>query len=198
MTENKYSKSVISKMNNERGKRLEKMILAGCSHYQKKRIAKIEKTPEPFSVKKILPKGQFVGQFHKNEKAQPDFAGTLNTGRSIIFEAKATVEDRINQSVVSKNQADDLDFHLSLGAYAGVCVEVNKTVAFVPWIIWRNMDEFFGRKYITEKELEPYSVETSGYILFLNYVNPNPNNYNDYKLYGGLDFAHSVRSGEAD
>ncbi|GGC88231.1 Holliday junction resolvase RecU [Enterococcus wangshanyuanii] len=192
MTEKKYSKSEISKMNNERGKRFEKMILAGCSHYQKKQIAKIGKTPEPFSFKKKLPKGQFVGQFRRSEKAQPDFAGTLNTGRSIIFEAKTTHEDQISQSVVSKNQADELDIHLSLGAYAGVCVEVNKTVAFVPWIIWKNMDEFYGRKFMTEKELKAYAVETPGHILFLNYVNSNPNNYNDYKLYGGLDFANSV------
>ncbi|EOJ53967.1 hypothetical protein IGL07_002178 [Enterococcus sp. DIV1368f] len=52
-----YSKSVQSKMKNEQGKRFEKLILAGCDYYKKKGMAIIEKTPEPFSVKRKMQGG---------------------------------------------------------------------------------------------------------------------------------------------
>ncbi len=83
-----YSKSVQSKMKNEQGKMFEKLILAGCDYYKKKGMAIIEKTPEPFSVKRKMQGGQFIGQFHKNQKAQPDFQGTLTGGRSIILKLR--------------------------------------------------------------------------------------------------------------
>lgn len=182
-----YSKSDISKMNNARGKLFEKSILAGCIHYLNSGIAKVEKTPEPFSVKRKLAKGQFVGQFKRTEKAQPDFSGTLDNGCSIIFEAKATIESEIQKSVVSKKQSDDLDVHTSLGAYTGVCVQVNKTTAFIPWSIWSHMEEFYGRKYMTESEVASFAIKTPGHILFLDYVDSD--NFYSYKNYGGVNFA---------
>lgn len=165
-----YSKSVQSKMKNEQGKMFEKLILAGCDYYKRKGTAIIEKTPEPFSVKRKMQGGQFVGQFHKNQKAQPDFQGTLTGGRSIIFEAKSTLEDKIKQSVVSDAQFNYLKLHEELGACAGVCVQVRKTYAFIPFSIWKDMKELYGRKYMTENEIKKFEVNTFGYIAFLDYV----------------------------
>ena len=165
-----YDRSFKSKMNNDQGQLFEKMILLGCDHYKKKGLAVVEKTPEPFSVKKKMANGAFIGQFQKSKKAQPDFQGTLAGGRSIIFEAKTTQEDRIKQSVVSTAQSDYLRMHTELGACTGVCVQVRKTYAFVPFSIWDDMKILYGRKYMTEEELKEYEITTFGFIGFLDYV----------------------------
>ena len=102
------------------------MILLGCDHYKKKGLAIVEKTPEPFSVKKKMTNGAFIGQFHKSKKAQPDFQGTLAGGRSIIFEAKTTQEDRIKQSVVSTAQSDYLRMHTELELVQGCACKLEK------------------------------------------------------------------------
>lgn len=182
MTETKSQKS---KQNNAQGKIFEKMILAGCKEYRQKGIAEIEKTPEPFSVVKLLGKGKFTGQFHKNQKAQPDFQGTLNNGRSIAFEAKCTTDIQIKKSVISKAQQEYLQYHTELGAYTGVCVLVNKTCGFIPWIIWTNMKEFYGRQYMTEEEVENFAVETFGHIRFLNFLDKET--FYGYEKFGGAE-----------
>lgn len=164
-----YSRSDRSRKNNDQGKQFEKLILAGCTYYEQKGIAIIEKTPEPFGVVKKFKDGTFTGRFHK--KAQPDFQGTLSNGRSIIFEAKSTESDRINQNVLTMAQQEYLENHFKLGAYVGVCVQIRKTYAFIPWKIWRSMKEDKGRKYMTESEISFYSIKTPGFISFLEYQN---------------------------
>ncbi|MBO0445583.1 Holliday junction resolvase RecU [Enterococcus ureilyticus] len=168
-----YSRSDRSRRNNSKGKQLEKLILAGCTYYQQKGIAAIEKTPEPFGVLKKYNDGTFLGRFYR--RAQPDFQGTLSDGRSIIFEAKSTEDDRINQSVLTKAQHDYSELHYQLGAYVGVCVQIKKIYAFIPWEIWRQMKEVYGRKYLTEKEAAVYSVKTPGFIGFLEYQDKESN-----------------------
>src|SRR5699024_8307812 len=117
---------------------LEQMIEAGCNEYRVKQLAMIEKTPEPFRVKKINSQSKtFTAYF--TGKAQPDFKGTLKGGMAICFEAKMTTSDKLKKDVVTPNQSACLDMHAGLGALCGVCCMIKHTVAFVPWGIWKDM-----------------------------------------------------------
>lgn len=161
----KYSQNVQNRMNNAHGDFLEKMIDQACLYYRNSGVAMIEKTPEPFKVMKKLGKGRFEGQFLGH--AQPDYKGTLKGGRAIAFEAKMTTTDRLKQSVITNFQAECLEHHYQMRAEVGVCCLINKTAAFVPWRIWKQMKQFFGRKYLTEEDLKKYQVPTIGYVDFL-------------------------------
>lgn len=163
------SRNYQNRINNDLGDIFEKMIDQGCWYYRTKEIALIEKTPEPFRVKQILGDGRMI--VYPIGKAQPDYKGTLWDGRAIVFEAKMTTTDRLKKSVITQNQAALLDLHQKLGAMAGVCCMIKKTVGFIPWSDWQNMKAKYGRQYILEEELEEYQVATPGYIDFLNKTN---------------------------
>lgn len=153
-------------MNNNKGKQLEDAISLACKYYRSKEIAMIEKTPEPFRTTKTNRDGTFSGRFTGN--AQPDFQGTLAGGRSIVFEAKATSTDRLKKSVLTPEQSDQLQLHYDLGAISGVCCNIGKTYAFVPWLRWSNMKEHYGRLHLLEEELKEFEVRTPGYVDFLS------------------------------
>ncbi|MGI6155029.1 MAG: Holliday junction resolvase RecU, partial [Enterococcus lemanii] len=156
----------VNKKSNAQGKIFEKLIEMGCQKYAMLGKAFVEKIPEDFQPQEIDKKTKKAIGYYKS-KAQPDFQGTLAGGRSVCFEAKMTNEKKINQSRVTKNQSACLDHHESLGAYVGVCCQINKTIAFIPWKNWKKMKEEFGRKYITEEELKKYQVPTPMYVDFL-------------------------------
>lgn len=104
------------------------------------------------------------------KQAQPDYGGTLKGGRSIYFEAKHTDDERIEQRRLTQEQQDDLEAHHKLGAIAFVLVSVSLTDFYrVPWPVWRDMAEIYGRKYMTHAELSRYEVPaTAGFIKFLH------------------------------
>lgn len=158
-------------MSNDQGQMFERLIDQACLHYRVKGIAVIEKTPEPFRVKKKNSDGTFTGWFTGN--AQPDYKGTLAGGQAIVFEAKMTGKDRIKRSVITDHQAACLDAHQELGALTGVCCMIKRTAAFVPWNVWKNMRQIYGRQYILEKELINFQVPTPGYIDFLYHHQKN-------------------------
>ena len=151
------------------GEQFEKMITTACNYYRDRGIAQIEKTPEP--MKQLGPKNQ-RGQFlaHYLKQAQPDYGGTLKGGRSIYFEAKHTDDDRIEQRRLTQEQQDDLEAHHKLGAIAFVLVSFGLCDFYrVPWPVWRDMADIFGRKYIKQSELERYEVPSVAcYIKFLD------------------------------
>lgn len=156
----------VNKKSNAQGKIFEKLIEMGCQKYAMLGKAFVEKIPEDFQPQKIDKTTKKATGYYKS-KAQPDFQGTLDGGRSICFEAKMTMTDKLHQKVITKNQADCLDRHEALGAYVGVCCMIKRTAAFIPWENWKKMKEEFGRKYITESELAKYQVPTPLYIDFL-------------------------------
>lgn len=87
----------------------EQWILRGCDWYWDKEIAYIEKTPEPMRPIKVYGdrrKGQFIAIYTK--QAQPDFKGTLYDGSTIIFDAKSTSQDILQQSAVTDEQRKNL------------------------------------------------------------------------------------------
>jgi recombination protein U len=155
----------MNKLNNAQGQHFESEILAGCRYYEQHKIAMIDKTPEPFKVTKKSKDGIFTGRF--GTAAQPDFQGTLHGGRSIMFEAKRTGKDRINQNVLTDTQMQVLEKHNRLGALCGVCVSIQDDFFFIPWNVWRDMKELYGRKYIMGADVIEYKVKFDGAVYFL-------------------------------
>ena len=121
-----------------------------------KMVWALKKTPEPMKVLRQLEDGKFVACFAK--KAQPDFQGTLSSGRAVMFEAKSTRTGKIEQSAVTKEQADFLDEHLKMNALCFVVVSYGDVYAAVPWSDWKRMKEMFGHKYMTREESQKYRI----------------------------------------
>ena len=117
----------------------------------------------------VLVEGELTSRSY-TKQAQPDYGGTLKGGRSIYFEAKHTDDERIEQRRLTQEQQDDLEAHHKLGAIAFVLVSVSLTDFYrVPWPVWRDMAEIYGRKYMTHAELSRYEVPaTAGFIKFLH------------------------------
>ena len=153
-------------VNNAQGHSFEEYIKAGCAYYSARGRAEIDKTPEPFRVMEKLGGGIFKGRF--TAPAQPDFQGTLAGGRSIVFEAKHTTTDRLKRDVLTGEQQDTLARHHMMGAVAAVCAGIGNNFFFVPWVVWRDMKQHFGRKYVTAANLEPFRVRFNGAVLFLD------------------------------
>lgn len=155
--------------NNAQGHLFENAIEAACNTYRDTGRAEINKTPEPFRVLSKSYNGIFTGRFTAH--AQPDFQGTLVDGRSIVFEAKTTSCSRMKRDVLTTEQQNSLERHTNLGAVAAVCICIGDKFFFIPWTIWRDMKEHYGRKYITADDVEEYRVKFNGTVLFLDRVN---------------------------
>lgn len=155
------------------GEQFEDMISASLIWYEDKGVACIEKTPEPMKpLQKPNSRGQFLACFLK--AAQPDYKGTLAGGRSVVFEAKHTDNDRIKYDRLTDEQVDRLKLHHKLGAVAFVLVSFGLRDFYrVPWEVWRDMKEIFGRKYIKQAELEPYRMQyIAGVLKLLEGIEP--------------------------
>jgi len=143
-----------------KGIQFESEIDRAFDYYKQTGYAAVEKTPEPMHIIQRLENGKFIACFEK--KAQADYKGTIKGGRTVIYEAKYTSTDRIEQSRVSAEQTEYLDLHNELGARCFViCGFRSGAVFLVPWAVWRTMKEKFGHKYVTEENLKPYSVKRS-------------------------------------
>lgn len=159
-----------NRVNNAQGQHFEREILAGCRIYEHHGIATIDKTPEPFRVtSKNHRTGEFTGRFSTH--AQPDFQGTLHGGRSIMFEAKRTGKDRITRNVLTDTQMEILEKHNRLGALCGVCICIQDDFFFIPWNVWRDMKEMYGRQYLKAEDIEEYKVRFDGAVYFLDRLN---------------------------
>lgn len=151
------------------GEFFERVIEFSCMYYKKIGAADIQKTPEPMRVLAPLDrkKGTFKACFAK--QAQPDFKGVLQGGQAVIFEAKHTESNRIEQNRLTDEQIINFDSQHKLGAKCFVLVSFEiKRFYKVPWIVWRDMQEVFKKKSVNEKDLAPYKVEyKSGVLQFL-------------------------------
>jgi recombination protein U len=156
------------KQNRAVGAMFEQMIDAACRYYRQAGIAEIDKTPEAMKpLGHQNGKGQFLACYTK--KAQPDFKGTLKGGCSIVFEAKITSAEKMQQSVVLKQQAEALERHRKLGAQCFILISFSFQKFYrVPWVVWRDMKEKYGRKYIKPEDIPQYEVKLfRGMIDFL-------------------------------
>ena len=139
------------------GKSFEELIAFACGRYRDAGEACIVKTPEPFAVYSRTKEGLFMGRFTA-AKAQPDFQGIVKGGKSIIFEAKFTSKDRIQQSVITETQAKILDDHEALGGLCYAAVSIENRYFWIPWNVLKNMKEIYGHKYVKPEEIEEYEV----------------------------------------
>lgn len=154
--------------NRAAGQYFEQMIEAACREYRQAGVAEIDKTPEAMKpLGHSNGKGQFLACYTK--KAQPDFKGTLKGGGSVVFEAKFTSADRIQQSVVLPQQMEALERHRMLGAECFILVSFDFDSFYkIPWEVWREMKERYGRKYLTPADIPEYRVcQVRGVIDFL-------------------------------
>jgi len=153
------------------GKRFEERLDKSFAYYRAHGFAIVEKTPEPMCPVQNMGNGKFLAFFEK--KAQPDYKGTIKGGRTVMFEAKFTGTGRIEQSRVLKGQADYLNQHQELGARCYVIAGFSTGAVYrFPWNIWRNMKKHFGRKYVTEADVEiaayQVPVKRDGILLLLD------------------------------
>ena len=159
-----YRAIVTGRRNRAAGEHWEGMIAAACEYYSQQHKAEIEKTPEPMRPIRPLGNGQFVAHFKK--KAQPDYKGTLAGGRAIVFEAKHTDGDRLQHSVVLAEQAQKLNNHMRLGAECFIIISFGFEKFFkVPWKVFRDMKNIYGRKYIKPEDIREYEIKYTGGVL---------------------------------
>lgn len=153
-------KQYLGKLVRAMGKRFEDRLARSFEYYQHTGMALVEKTPEPMRILRRLDNGKFIACFEK--KAQPDYKGTIKGGRTVVFEAKFTSSDKIEESAVLQHQADYMDMYTALGARSFVLVGfASGNVYKVPWGDWKTMKQRYGHKHATEAELEPYRVKTA-------------------------------------
>lgn len=151
------------------GERFEQQIEIACEIYRRSGRADIQKTPEPVKPLRPMGDGRFLAVY--TTKAQADFKGTLRGGRSILFEAKSTSTERMEQKRVTVQQSEQLERAYQLGAEVFVlCQFCGNGVYRIPWSFWREMKERVGRKYITAADVKEYKIEVcgSGLLAFLD------------------------------
>lgn len=166
--------------NRRAGESFEDMIAASLLWYEQRGWTCTEKTPEPMKpLSKPNKKGQFLACYEK--KAQPDFKGTLSGGRSVVFEAKHTDGDKIDYSRLTDKQVEKLSTHHDLGAAAFVIVSFGLQDFYrIPWPVWRDMKNLYGRKHMKQQDCEPYRVQYIAGVL---------------KLLEGIDLYYGKREG---
>lgn len=149
------------------GEHFENMISASLSWYEDRGVACVEKTPEPMKpLRAPNRQGQFLACYVK--AGQPDYKGTLTGGRAVVFEAKHTDGDRIEYSRLTDEQITKLSKHHALGAVAFVLVSFGLQDFYrIPWEVWRDMRDIYGRKHIKQAELGEYRVQYIAGVLKL-------------------------------
>ena len=163
----KVQNQIKGAVNRRNGQLFEGLIQSACIRYEMDDVAYIEKTPEPMRpISGQRRDGSFIAVFEK--KAQADYKGTLKGGKAIGFEAKHTEADRIKREAVSDEQEKCLDKMMNMGAVCFVLVSFGfRSFYKVPWGVWKNMKQIYGRKYLKPEDIEQYKVEHIGYLKFL-------------------------------
>ena len=163
--EQRYKRQIAGARSRIAGEIFENQIEGSLRWHFDRGLLKSTKTPEP--MKPIRPMGK-AGQFlaHYEKKAQVDFCGTMYGGRSVRFEAKQTDSDRFEHKRLTDEQMDDLRDHQKLGALCFVllCFGFDRFYR-VPWQVWENMKEIYGRKYVTERDVQQFRIPVSSGVL---------------------------------
>jgi len=156
-------------VNRAQGKHFEDYIDLALRYYDQRGEAAIEKTPEPMRPTKDLGNGKFIAYYEK--QAQPDYKGVLKGGRAVIFEAKYTSAEKMEQSRVTREQSDTLDHYEAMGAVCFVVAAFDRRGYYrIPWETWRRMKELYGRKYIKPEDVDGFRLQAgrSGALLILD------------------------------
>lgn len=142
----------------------EKMVDSSLRWYAQNELAFVQKTPEPMKPIRTLGNGRFVACYTK--QGQPDYKGTRRGGQAIVFDAKHTDNDKIEQSRVAEEQWEELERHHRLGAEAFILVSFGlKDIYKVPWTDWRDMKQQTGKKHLKQSEMEKYRVNIENMVM---------------------------------
>ncbi len=153
-----FEKQLMGSRSRASGAAFEKLIEASCEVYKSRKLAYIEKTPEPMRpISGADRQGKFTAIY--TAAAQPDYKGTLAGGRAIVFEAKHTDSDTMKQERLTLAQAEALSMHYALGALCFVLISIKDRCFVIPWHEWKYMKQSFGRKYITAANIKEYEVK---------------------------------------
>ena len=148
------------KKNRAEGKAFEAILDRSFDYFNDKGFCQIDKTPEPMKILKRLSNVRFIACFLK--KAQPDYKGTIKGGRSVMYEAKYTSRDRAEQSIVNEEQTGYMDKASTLGARCFILLGYSTGAVYcIPWHVWSEMKRYYGRKYVTEKDIQQYRIAES-------------------------------------
>lgn len=143
------------------GKEFEKMLDNYFSFLKDKKIACIEKTPEPFRYIKPFGNGggMFVATFIKS--AQPDFKGVLFSGQGIVLESKSVSNDRINLSALTDTEREELILFDEMHALSGVIVRQKETekIFLFPTSFFVRIEELTGYKHIKFINAEKFEIK---------------------------------------
>lgn len=148
-----------ARQSRQNGALFEMMVDRSLEWYRARGDAFICKTPEP--MKPIRPtnrNGQFIACYTK--QAQPDYKGTLNGGRAVVFDAKHTEKaDKIDFARVTEEQREELELHYQMGAAVFILVSFGMQEFYrIPWPVWQNMQGIYGRKHMKKVDCEPFRV----------------------------------------
>ena len=150
------------------GRSFEETILRACEVYKTNGTAMINKVPEARRVVGRTGGRSSMMLCVNAAKADPDFMGSVSPeGRCIVFDAKHTDKDRVLLNALTDHQREILDRHYACGADCYVCVSFGfKQFYLIPYEIWKDMKEIFGRQYIlpTDEQIIPYSVPFSATV----------------------------------
>lgn len=153
--------------NRAAGAAFEAVVDASCEAYLIRGEAKVEKTPEPMRIIRPLGNGQYIACF--TSTAQPDYKGKIADGPMVVFDAKYTSQDRIEQKVVSAAQVEALEEYAKMGAVCFVLVGFATGNTYrVPWGVWQGMKAMYGRKYLTEADMPQFKVPSDLKVWFLH------------------------------
>lgn len=153
---------------NDKGRAFEEDILTACEFYKLQGIAIVNKVNEPYRVVRKLDGGKFIG-IHI-EHAEPDFKGVLKGGRAVAFEAKYTGKTRIQKNAVTETQEEWLEEQHGMGALSFVCVGIRDRYFSIPWEVWRDMKDIYGKKYLMPADIPEYEVRYLKGVMFLNRI----------------------------
>lgn len=158
-----------NRASNDRGKAFENLLMKGCRYYRNKAAAVINKVYEPYICTKVLQSGQFMGRFL--DRAEPDFKGVLAGGQAIAFEAKSTQKSRIQYDALTTTQLDWLAGQEDMGAITFVAVNIQNRFFSIPFGVWEQMRDIYGKKYLVPEDITEYEVIFDGAVRFLEYEN---------------------------
>lgn len=92
----------------------------------------------------------------------PSFEGDTVKVRlaDVVIFRWADPEGVIHQLLPCVNEA-------GVGALCGVCICIQDDFFFIPWNVWRDMKEMYGRQYLKPDDIEEYKVKFDGAVHFL-------------------------------
>lgn len=156
-----------NKVSSARGRAFESLLMRGCNYYRQRGTAIINKVNEPYIVTKKTTGNKFSGRF--TGRAEPDFKGVLYGGRAVAFEAKSTQKSRIQRNAVTDVQMEWLREQKKFGALTFVAVNIREKFYTVPFDLWDNMKNIYGKKFLMPEDIAEYEVIYDGSVRFLEF-----------------------------